>query len=187
MPGRIWIAPFAGVEPSWLEYLRMVLEEELGEAPVILPELDAGAAYDGGRGQTNAVTLLRMLLDTLPRANGDAGWRRILGIASVDLYAPVLSFVFGQAQLGGEAAIVSAHRLDDAHYGLPSDPDRLLMRLEKEVWHELGHTFGLRHCHIDACVMRFSSEVEEVDQKEARYCEACASVLRDAGLALVNV
>lgn len=186
MPGRIWIAPFSGVDAAWLDYLSVALEEELGVAPRFLPELDASNAYDAGRGQTNAGVLLRLLLENLPPVDGES-WRRVIGIASEDLFAPVLSFVFGQAQLGGEAAIVSAHRLDEARYGLPPDPELLLARLEKEVWHELGHTFGLRHCHRNGCVMRFSSEVEEVDQKQSRYCEECAAAIRGFGVELVNV
>jgi archaemetzincin len=49
----------------------------------------------------------------------------------------------------------------------------LLERLTKEVIHELGHTFGLIHCHIPACVMTSSTYVEDIDQKSEHLCSRC--------------
>jgi len=71
---------------------------------------------------------------------------RLLAVTSVDLYVPVLTFVFGEAQLTGACAVVSLHRLREEFYGLPPREDLLRERLVKESVHELGHTFGLRHC-----------------------------------------
>jgi archaemetzincin len=98
----------------------------------------------------------------------------------MDLYIPVLTFVFGEAQLDGMAAIVSTHRLQNQFYGLPHDDDLMLRRLEKEVIHELGHTFGLFHCRQFECVMRSSTYVEEIDLKRADLCDACRSSLKSA-------
>ena len=63
-----------------------------------------------------------------------------------DLYVPVLTFVFGEAQLEGNCAVVSTARLHEEFYGMPASDDLLGERLLKEAVHELGHTFGLRHC-----------------------------------------
>ncbi len=35
---------------------------------------------------------------------------RVLGITAVDLYIPIFTFVFGEAQLDGKAAIISTFR-----------------------------------------------------------------------------
>lgn len=78
--------------------------------------------------------------------------------------------MFGEAQLEGTAAIVSSHRLDETLYGLPKNQELLEERLLKEAIHDLGHTFGLVHCHDYSCVMHSSASVEEIDIKGASFC-----------------
>ena len=104
---------------------------------------------------------------------------RVLCVIGVDLFAPVLTYVFGEAQLDGRAAVVSIHRLRSELYGLPADDDLLSRRLEKEALHELGHTYGLLHCRLQSCVMHASTYVEEIDLKSAAFCDACARRIRD--------
>ena len=97
----------------------------------------------------------------------------------------MLSFLFGQAQLDGAAAIVSIARLRQEFYGLPGDEGLLLARARKEALHELGHTFGLVHCPDPLCAMSLSTSLPQVDAKRDEYCESCA---RQAGsrLAALN-
>jgi len=102
---------------------------------------------------------------------------RLLAVASVDLYVPVLTFVFGEAQLNGSCAVVSLHRLREEFYGLPAQDDLLCERLVKEAVHELGHTFGLRHCDDWRCVMTSSHAVERLDVKGAEFCHACGQAV----------
>jgi archaemetzincin len=112
-------------------------------------------------------------LQERPRRNGTV----TLGVTDIDLYVPVLTFVFGEAQLRGPAAIVSAHRLHEEYYGLPADEGVLVQRLVKETLHELGHTQGLRHCTDWRCVMSSAHTVERVDIRQAGFCAACARLL----------
>jgi archaemetzincin len=112
------------------------------------------------------------------RANGnntgEPVWR-VLGVTAADLYIPILTFVFGEAQVGGPCAVVSLHRLRQEFYGLPPDPELLQQRLLKEAVHELGHTMSLTHCEDYSCVMAASHAVEWIDMKEAGLCELCHS------------
>jgi archaemetzincin len=101
---------------------------------------------------------------------------RALGVAGVDLFIPILTYVFGEAQLEGTAAVVSTYRLDNAIYGLPKDDGLLLDRLTKEATHELGHTFGLLHCQRGHCVMHSSTYAEDVDLKSPQFCASCDPV-----------
>jgi archaemetzincin len=71
--------------------------------------------------------------------------------------------------------VVSAHRLTQEFYGLPSDPALLRDRLIKEAVHEVGHTLDLTHCDDYACVMAASHAVEWIDLKEAVLCPSCQS------------
>jgi len=105
---------------------------------------------------------------------------RLLAVTAVDLYVPVLTFVFGEAQLTGACAVVSLHRLREEFYGLPPREDLLRERLVKESVHELGHTFGLRHCDDWRCVMTSSHAVERLDVKGAEFCFLCGRVVAGA-------
>lgn len=98
---------------------------------------------------------------------------RTLGVTSCDLYVPVLTFVFGEAQLDGNCAVVSTARLLEESYGMPGSVELLRERLYKETVHELGHTFGLRHCSDWRCVMTSSHAVERIDVKTADFCSTC--------------
>ena len=98
---------------------------------------------------------------------------RLLGVTERDLYIPILTFVFGEAQMGGASAIVSYHRLTQEFYGLPPDLDLLANRLLIESVHELGHTLHLTHCHDFRCAMAASHAVEWIDIKDSGFCEDC--------------
>jgi archaemetzincin len=148
--------------------------QEIFSVPVFLDraKLDLDSAFDHYRKQSNSTALLAQILN----GSRDISSKRI-ALVDVDLFIPVLTFVFGEAQLGGPAAIVSTHRLASPFYGLPRDDHLLIQRLEKEIIHELGHTFGLYHCRQFECVMRSSTYVEEIDIKRAFPCPACTAAL----------
>jgi archaemetzincin len=132
------------------------------------PSFDPELAFDPSRGQYNSRVLLAQLLDNHPQ-----GAARVLGVAGVDLFIPVLTYVFGEAQLDGRAAVVSTYRLDNQIYGLPPDNNLLFERLAKEAIHELGHTYNLVHCHKHPCVMMSSTYVDGIDAKSDRFCGRC--------------
>ncbi len=97
---------------------------------------------------------------------------KLVAIVDFDLYEEGLNFVFGEAQLGGKCAVVSVFRLASGDEAL------FFERTFKEVNHELGHTFGLRHCQNRECVMSFSNSLLEVDRKSRFFCEECYRRLR---------
>jgi len=125
-------------------------------------------AYDDSRLQYNSTQLIRELLNRFPAASS-----KIIGITSVDLFVPVLTYVFGEAQLDGTAAIVSTYRLDNTVYGLEADPILFFQRTLTEIVHELGHTYGLYHCKNQECAMHSSTAVEDIDLKSAMLCIDC--------------
>jgi len=129
--------------------------------------LDLEFARDERRGQHYSTAILQKLQEV---ADSSA---RVLGVTDRDLYVPVLTFVFGEAQLEGNCAVVSTARLHDEFYGMPPRQDVLRERLFKGAAHELGHTFGLRHCPDWSCVMSSSHGVELLDVKGAEFCRSC--------------
>lgn len=157
-----------------MESLSSVLAEvfdlpvELLNRPFSLTE-----GHDSVRNQYNSTWILSKLVEIVPEKDC-----KVLAVTSVDLYVPVLTFVFGEAQLGGKAAVVSSFRLRDELYGLPANPRGLRERLEKEAVHELGHTFGIVHCRDPMCVMHSYTYAEEIDFKSKDLCKACSVQLR---------
>lgn len=128
----------------------------------------ADFAYDPRRGQYYSTALLQRM--QLLGGDPQTAW---LGVTGLDLFIPILTYLFGEAQLGGRCAIVSLHRLREEFYGLPRNPNLLRERLVKESVHELGHVLGLRHCLDWRCVMASTHDVERLDLKGEEYCPAC--------------
>ncbi len=174
MASAINILNASPVADDLLQELARAVGRTFGLRAYVSPAaLNLDRAFDASRGQYNSTALLAQLLNVY----GGTDEKRI-AVVSVDLFIPVLTFVFGEAQLNGIAAVVSTHRLANPYYGMPRDDEAAFNRLEKEVVHELGHTFGLFHCHQFECVMRSSTYVEEIDLKRVSPCQDCYSKLK---------
>ena len=128
----------------------------------------ADFAYDPRRDQYYATALLQRMQSLANDAK--TSW---LAVTGLDLFVPILTYLFGEAQLGGHCAIVSLHRLREEFYGLPPNSTLLWQRLVKEAIHELGHVIGLRHCLDWQCVMASTHDVERLDLKGQEYCPSC--------------
>jgi archaemetzincin len=172
----ISIVPVGNVARSQLEILAESLASALDATCVVSDNhLKPDFAYDSLRGQYHSTAILRRM----QKARATENWR-LLGVTEIDLFIPIFTFVFGEAQLGpanATTAVVSLHRLREEFYGLPSNLPLLTDRLIKESLHEIGHTLGLRHCRDYHCVMSSSSSVERIDMKSAQFCATCAAVL----------
>lgn len=132
--------------------------------------LDLSEFYNSSRRQYNGFNLLKEV-DT--KFAEDT--MKTLGLFDVDLFIPILTYIFGQAYLNGKAGIASVYRLRNERYGMKRDEKLLVDRFRKEVIHELGHAFGLIHCHDQTCVMRSSTYVEDIDQKSHHLCHKCSA------------
>ncbi len=169
---RIRIIPlqFAGVE--MLEKMLPILTTRFKMETIISTRrLDLTPFFNPVRSQYNANDIIQKLV---PMAEeGD----KIVGVTDLDLFIPVLSYIFGQAYLGGSVALISGHRLENARYGLANDPKLFSARLIKCIIHELGHAFGLKHCLMPGCVMVSTTYVEEMDQKSDVFCRKCQAEL----------
>ena len=168
---RLWIVPGGQAERE----LAPRLAARMGSTFPLLPRpasllLPVEESFDPERGQYRSTKLLEMLVGSGLTEPGD----RILGLVDVDLYVPILTFVFGEAHLGGPAAVFSITRLRQSFYGLPEDTGLLEERALKEALHEVGHTFGLTHCRSASCVMRASTNAGDVDLKPPAFCPPCA-------------
>jgi archaemetzincin len=146
--------------------------------PVSVKEshMDLSEFFDPMRRQYNGNLMMKELV-SLSSLNSN----KKIALYRVDLFNPILTYIFGQASLNGNIGVASLYRLRNEQYGMKKDDDLLLERYQKVIIHELGHMFGLMHCHFPPCVMRSSTYVEDIDQKSPQLCTKCRQEL---GMAL---
>jgi len=174
----VHLLPVGSVDVALLESLRAAIPESLPVECEILPfSLDPAPSYHIERQQFHSSEILQRMQGLVRPKD----WR-FLAVANVDLYIPILKYVFGEAQLGGPCAVVSAFRLRQEFYGLEANDALFRQRLLKESIHELGHTLDLRHCEDYRCVMASSHSVEWIDLRDSRMCVVCQSRLESKGV-----
>lgn len=174
-PQRIILINFGYFEQDFLRKVAESVSRELF-LPVTVTEghLDMSGYYDAGRRQYDGNQLIKTVDQTFAEDSS-----RSIGLFDVDLFIPILTFIFGQAFLNGRAGIASTYRLSNERYGLEKDEDLTIQRLIKETIHETGHTLGLIHCHVPGCVMNAGNYVEDIDQKGTSLCHKCSGSVRN--------
>ena len=178
---RIQLLPLGKFPGETLIDLSAGLRKRFSVSCEILPaDPEPAFAFNFARQQYSSTEILASLLKS-----GTPPSERILAVTAVDLYIPILTFVFGEAQLRGSCAVVSFHRLRQEFYGLPANSTVLRDRLLKEAVHELGHTLPLAHCEDYQCVMSPSHGVEWIDLKTSQFCTSCQGAVagHSAGIA----
>lgn len=101
----------------------------------------------------------------------------ILAITDLPIFSSYndnILFLFGDAHLKHRCCIVSSLKLKEQFYNRPENHNLLEMRILKEILHEVGHIIlGPDHCLNNSCVMRFSKDIKEIDEKSNELCEPC--------------
>lgn len=171
---NIYLAPVQFSNTTLLHYVINATERvfQKSKTEVIKLPLDVKPAFYSDRGQYFSTQLLADSIKITNHLNG-----KVLILVEFDLFVPVFTYVFGEAQLNGKHSIVSVSRFHEELYSGKSNEKLLQERTEKEVLHELGHNFGLIHCKSWECVMHQSQGVEEIDIKGGIYCEDCLEII----------
>lgn len=135
----------------------------------VLPSLPAPVyALDAGRMQFDAGKIIQRL-----ERETFAGCRKWIGVVEGDLFVPIFTYVLGEARQGGKCALVSICRLaEKGDSGAAAQPT-ILERCAKVALHELGHLFGIVHCHDPLCLMHISGDIDELDQRHLALCRYC--------------
>lgn len=170
----IIISPVGLFDPALIAAISSAIHRTYQIDSRVIPLLDdINFAFDPKRSQYCSTLVLTKLSATSPE------WAfKVLAIVRQDLFIPILTHVFGEARLGGKAAVVSTARLHE-ELSLPLDQDTFIERTIKEILHELGHTFNLRHCRDHACIMHYSNCVADVDRRSDQLCRYCRILLAD--------
>lgn len=169
------LVPVGDVDPSMVAAVRLGVVKEYDVAcRDVRQQLDPAFAFHPERGQYHSTLIVEKLSQL------DTGTDILVGITALDLFIPILTFVFGEAQLGGHCAVISYHRLLQGFYGLPDDPRLTTERIVKGAIHEIGHTLGLTHCDDYDCVMAASHSVEWLDLKGGSLCANCRALMNSS-------
>ncbi|MFN3917533.1 MAG: zinc-dependent metalloprotease family protein [Flavobacteriales bacterium] len=76
--------------------------------------------------------------------------------------------VMGLGYMPGTSCVVSTYRLQHSNKAV------FIARLKKVCIHELGHNFGLPHCHSSKCVMQDAAEsIKTIDNVDMEPCKLC--------------
>jgi len=163
------IIPIGQVDDKVLNRLSLTIKSCFGYPCRIDGEWEIPSyAYNPDRKQYYSTMILKELCAGVKNDS-----IRAIGVTALDLYIPIFTFVFGEAQLGSHCAIISLNRLNQEYYGLPQEDELFLSRAEKEAVHELAHTFGLTHCHDENCIMHASYTIGDTDVKSILFCRLC--------------
>jgi archaemetzincin len=131
-------------------------------------------AHDPRRGQYNCYPLLAFL-----ERSKAAHAVKVMGVIEADLFIPILTHVFGEAQMGGAATVISTYRPSRGKDCQAVSLDLFLERMAKIAIHEMAHTFRLVHCREDGCLMASFPVLGRIDETPARFCRYCSTFLRD--------
>lgn len=172
--GNIIIAPIGNLEAKLIDLVAREVHRFFGYSSNIQPLLkNVDFAFESSRRQYYSTPILERLSELAPPHT-----IKVLAITRVDLFIPILTHVYGEAQLGGTSCIISTSRLAEG-LGL-GRRESFSRRVVKEAIHELGHTFNLRHCKDRSCGMHYCRTIEDVDGKSGQFCRYCQVLLTDA-------
>jgi archaemetzincin len=170
---QIILISFGQFEKTFLEKIALAVKNVYGlTVETSVNYSDLTIYYDPARRQYDGNRLLQLINHEYASPG-----KKAIGLFRVDLFIPILTYIIGQAVYKGNAGVVSLYRLKNELYGLKKNDSLLFERFRKEVIHELGHTFGLTHCFSPVCVMRSSTHIGDVDQKDTVFCSKCREKL----------
>ncbi|MBW2492109.1 MAG: archaemetzincin family Zn-dependent metalloprotease [Deltaproteobacteria bacterium] len=171
---KIIISPINNIDVCNYQLLDQEIHRTFGFQTEIKSLLqNVNFAYDLTRDQYHSTAILEKLASISPSQA-----IKVVAITNVDLFIPILTHVYGEAQLAGKACIVSTFRLQEG-LSITTIEKEFENRVVKEVLHELGHTFDLRHCRDKSCIMHYCRSIRDVDRKSDQLCRYCKILLGD--------
>jgi len=170
----ILISPIGDFSPELIDAIGWEITRVFG-FPIGVQSLlaDLNFAYDANRNQFHSTLILDALAQKTPQE-----YMKVLAVVQVDLFIPILTHVYGEAQLNGTASVISTFRLNEGLSAIEIT-EKYQERIVKEAIHELGHTFNLRHCPELSCIMHYCRDESDVDRKSDQLCRYCKIMLDD--------
>lgn len=174
VPLTIAISPIGRIDTAVIEAVARGVHDVIGlptQVNDLLTNIDF--AWNQNRDQYHSTPILARLAELSPPQ-----FLKIIAITKFDLFIPILTYVYGEAQLGGKACIISTFRLNEKLSDVKIETE-FLNRIAKEAVHELGHTFKLTHCKDNNCIMHYCRQILDVDRKSNILCRYCNIMVKD--------
>lgn len=166
---KIVIAPLGDVDYFQINKLSTALAGRFGHTVDLLQGVKLPhEAYNLIKGQHFSTVILQKL--EMLRSNEK---ERILGIMEDDIYNARQHVLVADMDTIGGTGLLSMYHLKHNFYGLPDDEKLIYQRLVKESTRVLGRLFGVPKCRNPRCVMYYSDEMYDVDQKGEKMCDNC--------------
>jgi len=101
----------------------------------------------------------------------------IIAVTDLPLYSSTdddIIFLFGETHLKHHCCVISSLKLKEQFYKRAPNLSIFNLRVIKEIIHEIGHIIlGSNHCINNSCVMWFSHDIKEIDNKLIDFCDIC--------------
>lgn len=173
-----YIIPMGDIDEGLFNTIKNSLKAKFDAGCIVLESIIVPeSAYDRERQQFLCSSIIEELKSCTP--DRDIYSTRVLGIVDVDIYAPQLNYIFGQADVRNGICVISLARLKEEFHGREANEELLKKRAIKEAMHEIGHTYGMGHCFDARCVMFFSNTLADTDYKEADFCPKHRKILKE--------
>lgn len=143
---------------------------------ILKPEPVPSYAFDMKRSQYNAGGIIKKLNEEDEHSHD-----KIIAVCDVDIFIPILTHVFGEAEFGGKHCIASLFRLRQGGKA-PCPASIYYERAAKVAIHEAGHLFNLLHCENTTCLMHFAGNLKQLDTISLRFCPNCQAQLKNLSL-----
>jgi len=174
--GFFALCPLGKVDGNLLDQMRRFVEIAYGSPCKVMPLLPLPSrTYNAVRKQYRASELLDYLEENAPK-----GARKLVGVTEKDIYTREMNFIFGLANSPGKCCVVSTARLHESFWGNRENELLLRRRAFMIVYHELGHTFRIKHCNKIECAMCYHNSLYELDAGNAWFCPDCGRKLEKA-------
>ncbi len=167
----IRIVPFGPLSDRLLQHLREEIStgfQHASDSVSISPERDPPhESVERSSSRINGNALLSELRKKTGRVP-----EKLLAITDRPLVDDQGDARYGLAQSPGKAAVITLKwfQPDQTTYDIT---EQFLERTTKEALHQLGHTFGLKHCGQSSCVMQRSTSLADLDRKPKTLCSSC--------------
>lgn len=181
----IYLIKIGNLDQSMLEKLKINLEQKLKNFnfsfEILQDDFELEDLVDNSeKDQYYAPEILNKLSLYLKRTH----IFRLIGVMNKDIYGLGYNFIFGIANEFSGVGLISISRLTENFYKKKELIHRkketstdIELRILKDAIHELGHTFGLKHCEHN-CIMKFSDSLSDIDKKSENFCASCSKKLK---------
>jgi archaemetzincin len=174
---NIAILPFKGIDSNLIKELKAGIQKHL---IVELAVLENTSLPDFAFYKPRQRYIADSLLVFLRQINKNKA-EKIIGVTTKDISTRKDDIenwgILGLGTCPGEACVISAFRAGRSKVAY----DIFLQRMTTLALHELGHTYGLKHCPVSTCLMKDAGGKMNLDDGDS-YCEKCRNYLYEKGI-----